>query len=571
MPTFARIQVRRDTSANWASANPVLASGEIGLDTTLHEAKIGDGSTTWSGLDFITLGDSAIAALIADSGSDVSAALSLSTVALLAPLGRFHYALGHDPANAKIVRIGDSTTQGDNNYFGNSLITHMTNGCALAGMDSANLLRHGNTGFPLQDYLDYENGVGGAPVPANPWSATVSAAPDLIIASWLVNDVRGGSCDLAEAIDRLTQFVALRDRDLPDCDIAFWIPAPLTSGPVVANKALTSNVATLTTTAPHYLAVGATVIVAGVDSTFNGTFTVVATPTATTFTYAKAHADVGSTASSGTVAVGSQFLSGITAAAATAIIRGAYQAIADAFPHVVVIDTAPVYGAASQPSSLLMQDQLHPQNWAHWWTGHLVAGAIAPIGKAEPSMGPTRLFSRNSWVIFSNDDLVQITEIEWPGGLTPYQIGQRASTWRKDATTDLYCDGGVVDGSAGAFTIIDAHTVQLSLTDAHFDVLAPAGSMVQLVGDYFDDRYKKGGIGAYLDAPSLTAGSSSSLDVTGVTGIRVGDEVQITAPAAAPAYAWTAFPIADDTVRINFTNPTGGSIDYGTDLWNFRW
>lgn len=47
-----KIQVRRDTSANWSSNNPVLASGEIGYDTTNKKIKIGDGSTAWNSLDF---------------------------------------------------------------------------------------------------------------------------------------------------------------------------------------------------------------------------------------------------------------------------------------------------------------------------------------------------------------------------------------------------------------------------------------------------------------------------------------------------------------------------------------
>jgi hypothetical protein len=70
----------------------------------------------------------------------------------------------------------------------------------------------------------------------------------------------------------------------------------------VSNKALTSNVATITTTNPHYLAVGETVEVSGVDAVFNGSYTVVATPTATTFTYAKSNANVSSTAVSSATA-----------------------------------------------------------------------------------------------------------------------------------------------------------------------------------------------------------------------------------------------------------------------------
>jgi hypothetical protein len=64
----------------------------------------------------------------------------------------------------------------------------------------------------------------------------------------------------------------------------------------VTNKALTSNVATLTTSSAHGFEAGQTVVIDDVDSTFNGTYVVTATPTTTTFRYAKTAADVTSTA-----------------------------------------------------------------------------------------------------------------------------------------------------------------------------------------------------------------------------------------------------------------------------------
>ena len=64
----------------------------------------------------------------------------------------------------------------------------------------------------------------------------------------------------------------------------------------INNKALTSNVATLTTTAAHGLAIGMEVDISGVDATFNGTYRVKAVPTTTTFTYDKTASNVTSTA-----------------------------------------------------------------------------------------------------------------------------------------------------------------------------------------------------------------------------------------------------------------------------------
>jgi hypothetical protein len=48
------IKPRRDTSTNWSSANPTLASGEIAFDTTTKQFKVGDGSTAWNSLAYAT-------------------------------------------------------------------------------------------------------------------------------------------------------------------------------------------------------------------------------------------------------------------------------------------------------------------------------------------------------------------------------------------------------------------------------------------------------------------------------------------------------------------------------------
>ena len=48
-----RIQLRRDTSANWASANPILLEGEPGYETDTKLRKIGDGVSAWNDLPYL--------------------------------------------------------------------------------------------------------------------------------------------------------------------------------------------------------------------------------------------------------------------------------------------------------------------------------------------------------------------------------------------------------------------------------------------------------------------------------------------------------------------------------------
>ena len=49
---YYKMQLRRDTEANWSLENPVLYSGELGLDTTYNTFKIGDGALVWDALPY---------------------------------------------------------------------------------------------------------------------------------------------------------------------------------------------------------------------------------------------------------------------------------------------------------------------------------------------------------------------------------------------------------------------------------------------------------------------------------------------------------------------------------------
>lgn len=56
-----RMQQRRGTSEQWTTVNPVLAEGEIGLETDTNKFKIGNGVTAWSALDYASLSTSDLA------------------------------------------------------------------------------------------------------------------------------------------------------------------------------------------------------------------------------------------------------------------------------------------------------------------------------------------------------------------------------------------------------------------------------------------------------------------------------------------------------------------------------
>ena len=52
MAVQTQLQLRRGTASGWTSTNPVLAAGEIGFESDTGKIKIGNGSSTWTGLSY---------------------------------------------------------------------------------------------------------------------------------------------------------------------------------------------------------------------------------------------------------------------------------------------------------------------------------------------------------------------------------------------------------------------------------------------------------------------------------------------------------------------------------------
>lgn len=71
-----RIQVRRGTSAQWTSTNPILAAGEMGVETNTNLFKFGNGTATWTALSYANNSDVAIGEISQDA---INAALTMGT------------------------------------------------------------------------------------------------------------------------------------------------------------------------------------------------------------------------------------------------------------------------------------------------------------------------------------------------------------------------------------------------------------------------------------------------------------------------------------------------------------
>lgn len=78
MSRITKIQHRRDTAANWTSTNPTLAEGEWGYETDTKKAKIGDGSTVWTSLDYAV--GAGITGFVSQTNGTVTTADTAETV-----------------------------------------------------------------------------------------------------------------------------------------------------------------------------------------------------------------------------------------------------------------------------------------------------------------------------------------------------------------------------------------------------------------------------------------------------------------------------------------------------------
>ncbi len=75
-----KVQLRRDTSSNWTTGNPILLSGEMGFETNTTKFKIGNGSTPWNSLAYSPVVDAgSLPILGVDTSGNYVAGVSAGT------------------------------------------------------------------------------------------------------------------------------------------------------------------------------------------------------------------------------------------------------------------------------------------------------------------------------------------------------------------------------------------------------------------------------------------------------------------------------------------------------------
>ena len=100
------MQQRRGTAAQWTTANPILAAGEIGFETDNNKFKIGDGVNHWDDLSYFS--DAASISALVDGAP-----------ALMDTLNEISEALGDDPDFVNTIGQQISTINNSLTYLAN--------------------------------------------------------------------------------------------------------------------------------------------------------------------------------------------------------------------------------------------------------------------------------------------------------------------------------------------------------------------------------------------------------------------------------------------------------------------
>ena len=142
-----RIQLRRDTAANWTSVNPVLAQGEIGVEIDTLKFKIGTGLLPWGTLSYASgvgaTGSSGTQGNTGNTGAGNTGATGQTGIQ-----GATGPGAGSTGATGAVGATGQTGIQGNtgNTGAGNTGATGATGATGQTGIQGA----QGNTGAGIQ-------------------------------------------------------------------------------------------------------------------------------------------------------------------------------------------------------------------------------------------------------------------------------------------------------------------------------------------------------------------------------------------------------------------------------------
>ena len=134
-----RMQQRRGTAAQWTSANPILAAGELGFETDTNKFKVGDGTNHWADLNYFVDATNVSQADQEAIDAAVAAVIGASP-ALLDTLEEISAAIGNDESFASTISTALAGKTSNTQFNGHVNTTTEVHGIS----DTANLVYTAN-------------------------------------------------------------------------------------------------------------------------------------------------------------------------------------------------------------------------------------------------------------------------------------------------------------------------------------------------------------------------------------------------------------------------------------------
>ncbi len=145
-----RLQLRRGIADDWFDANPVLAAGEIGIETDTNTFKFGDGTTAWNSLEYALSGT--VDDYIALSTKGVANGVASLDGSGLIPLAQLPGAAAldaevstavtnHNNSTTSVHGIADTSALATKSYADSAVSTHEADTTSVHGIaNTANLV-----------------------------------------------------------------------------------------------------------------------------------------------------------------------------------------------------------------------------------------------------------------------------------------------------------------------------------------------------------------------------------------------------------------------------------------------
>lgn len=447
----------------------------------------------------------------------VTGRISLSTGSDIVPeqhaLGRWYRKLNTDAANAKIVLIGDSTSDYATSSAGltDSLRNfHTLAGQSLYGMtaDSSHILAKGYDGFTLLAWL------------ADPAKLTELSATgaDLVIASFGLNDVRLGLCTLAQMQDRLSQLVAAIKSALPGADVLLRMP----------NTMLTTNVSSFNYVQDSVGTINPTGLAQTYSSLLRSAYL--------SMIGRWGHVDV----------IDIQSLVFGTAA------RASHPLMADQLHPAAIgstVGTTPSGGGYVEIAKVIAKK-----------IGSESASYV--LDDSQYRIGKSNLFcvaGGNGYIDVATQNVYGVPACQYP----------------LSNSDSLFIDGipsPVALTSATIYRPFGGNNIRISVTG---DYTSAVGKRIYFAGAHPDASTEDRQI-VSVDLPSIAAGALATTTAA-VTGARTGDLHDATSITCTPPAAFVSaglvllncYPSANDIVKLLVHNPTGSPVDLAANNFAF--